>query len=88
MDQWIETTRNLLVEVSKAREWYAGYVAFYDRESGESVAVTLWDDERTEAASDEASAPSRQAFADAVGAELRVDRYDVAVVDIASSSET
>ena len=90
MDQWIETTRSLLVETSKAREGYAGYIAFYDRESGEAVAVTLWDDERAEAASDEASAPSRQAFADAVGAELRVDRYDVAVVDVptATTSET
>lgn len=86
MDQWIETTRNLLVKVSKAREGYAGYVAFYDRESGEAVAVTLWDDERTEAASDEASAPSRLAFADAVGAELRVDPYDVAVVDVPTAT--
>lgn len=82
MDQWIETTRTLLVETSKAREGYAGYIALYDRESGEAVAVTLWDDERTQAASDEASAPSRQAFADAVGAELRVDHYEVAVVDV------
>lgn len=89
-DQWIEMTRDLLVGASKAREGYAGYIAFYDRESGEAVAVTLWADERTEAASDEASAPSRQAFADAVGAELRVDRYDVAVVDVptATTSET
>lgn len=88
--QWIETTRKLLVEVSKAREGYAGYVAFYDRGSGVAVAVTLWDGERTEAASDQASAPSRQAFADAVGAELRVERYDVAVVDVptATTSET
>lgn len=88
MDQWIETTRNALVEVSKAREGYAGYIAFYDRGSGEAVAVTLWDDERTEAASDEASAPSRQAFADAVGAELRVDRYDVAVVDVPTGTRS
>ena len=89
-DQWIETTRGLLVGASKAREGYRGYIALYDRESGEAIAVTLWADERAEAASDEASAPSRQAFVDAVGAELRVDRYDVAVVDMdaATTSET
>lgn len=84
IDGWIELTRDTLVSASKAQEGYVGYIAYYDRDKGESVAVTLWADERTEAASDEVSAPSRNAFAEAVGADLRVDRFDVAVVDVAT----
>lgn len=84
IEGWIDLTRETLVAASKAREGYVGYLAFYDRESGESVAVTLWKDERTEAASDEAAAPSREAFAQAVGADLKVDHYDVAVLDVAN----
>jgi hypothetical protein len=81
-DQWAQLTRDVLIPAAKGRDGYAGYVAFYQRESGTTVAVTLWEDEETEKASDLASAPSRQAFADSVGAEIRVDYYDVAVVDV------
>ena len=84
-DQWVQLTRDVLLPAAQGREGYAGYIAFYDRESGTGVAVTLWDDEETEIASDAASAPSRQVFAESVGAEIRVDHYDVAAVDVTKS---
>ena len=51
-------------------------------QTGEAVARDPVGDEESERASDEASAPSRQAFAEAAGAELRVDHFEVAVVDL------
>jgi hypothetical protein len=86
-DQWIQLTRDVLIPAAKQRAGYAGYLAFYERESGTALAVTLWADEETEKASDAASAPSRQAFADSVGAEIRVDHFDVAALDIPSGSK-
>ncbi len=87
-DQWVQVTRDVLVPAARERDGYAGYIAFYERQSGTAVAVTLWADEETEKASDAASAPSRQAFADAVGAEISVDYYDVAVVDVPSAESS
>jgi quinol monooxygenase YgiN len=81
-DQWVELTRDVLVAASQAQEGYRGYVALYQREEGRAMAVTLWEDERSERASDAASAPSRNAFANAVGAEMSVDVYEVAIADI------
>lgn len=82
-DQWVELTRDVLVAASKEQAGYRGYVALYQREEGRAVAITLWEDDRSERASDASSAPSRNAFAAAVGAELSVDVYDVAIVDAA-----
>lgn len=81
-DQWVELTRDVLVTASKAQEGYRGYIALYQREEGRAMAVTLWEDESSERASDAASAPSRNAFADAVGAEMTVDVYEVATIDV------
>ncbi len=69
-----------------AQEGYRGYVALYQREEGRAIAVTLWEDERSERASDVVSAPSRNAFADAVGAEMSVDVYEVAIADIPTAT--
>lgn len=84
-DQWVELTRDVLVEASRSQEGYRGYVALYQREEGRAVAITLWENDAAERASDAVSAPSRNAFAEAVGAELSVDLYDVAVVDAAGT---
>jgi hypothetical protein len=86
MDQWAELTRDVLVAASKAQEGYRGYVALYQREEGRAMAVTLWEDERSERASDAISGPSRNAFAEAVGAEISVDLYDVAIADIPTTT--
>ncbi len=85
-DQWVQLTRDVLVAASKAQEGYRGYVALYQREEGRAMAVTLWEDEGSERASDAVSAPSRSAFADAVGAEVSVDVYEVAVADIPTTT--
>lgn len=82
IDQWIGLTQRLLIPASKALKGFAGYIAFYERESGTSVAVTLWEDECSERASDLASTESREAFAKAVGADLRVDHYEVAAIEL------
>ncbi len=85
-DQWVELTRDVLVAASQSQEGYRGYVALYQREEGRAMAVTLWEDESSERASGEASAPSRHAFAEAAGAEMSVDVYEVAIIDIARTA--
>ena len=79
----IQLTRDVLVPAARVREGYRGYVALVDRDSGRSLAITLWEDERTEAASDEASREGREQAAKAFGVTITgVDRYDVPIAEL------
>ena len=79
-----QMTRDVLVPASRAQEGYRGYVALYDRSSGRSLAITLWEDEGTEVASDDASRERREEAARAFGASIvSVDKYDVAIAELA-----
>ena len=44
--------------------------------------MTLWEDETTELASDEASREAREQLAQAFGAEVTVKKYDVAAAEL------
>ena len=83
LEQGAQMTRDVLVPASRAQEGYRGYVALYDRSTGRSLAITLWDDEESEAASDEASRERREEAARAFGASIvGVEKYDVAVAEL------
>ena len=82
VEQAVQLTRDVLVPNSREQEGYRGYIAFYDAERGTGTAVTLWEDERTEEASDEALRPAREQFAAAFGADVRVEKYDVAFAEV------
>ena len=78
-----QLTRDVLVPAARELEGYRGYVALYDGSTGRTLAITLWEDERTEEASDEASRVRREESAKAVGATvISVDKYDVAVAEV------
>ena len=78
----IDLTRDVLVPNARQQEGYRGYIAVYDTERGVGQAITLWEDEATEMASDEALKPAREQFAAAFDAELRVEKWDVAVAEV------
>ena len=84
IDAGAQMTRDVLVPASRAQEGYRGYIALYDRATGRSLAVTLWEDEESETASDKASRGRREEAAKAFGANIvSVDKYDVAVAELA-----
>lgn len=82
MEAGIQITKDVLVPAAKEREGFRGYIALVDAERGVGLAVTLWEDDETELASDEASRPLREQIAESVGAKVSVEKYDVAVSEI------
>lgn len=76
-----EYTRSVLVPAAREHEGYRGYIGLYDSLRGFGMAVTLWEDERTERLSDEAIRESREQAARDFGVEQWVEKYDVAVAD-------
>lgn len=82
MEAGIQITRDVLVPAAREREGFRGYIALFDSESGIGLAVTLWDDDQTEQASDDASRPLREQIAESVGAHVSVEKYDVAVIEM------
>ncbi len=88
IDTWAETTKEGLIPAARSQEGYCGYVAIFDRANGVTMAMTLWKDEATERRSNEAARPTREEMARAVGAELRVDTYEVAAAELLSSRST
>lgn len=67
-----------------AREQGKGSILLVDRQSGEAIAITLWDDEQALRASEEAANALRADAADQMGASdtPNVGRYEVAVFEI------
>jgi quinol monooxygenase YgiN len=62
-----------------------GAILLIDRETGQGVAITLWPDEETMRASEERANELRREAAQQMGAtaqEPRVDRYEVAVLEV------
>jgi hypothetical protein len=78
----VQLTKDVLVPAARHQEGFRGYIAIYDTDKGTGIAVTLWEDERTELASDEALGATREQFATTFGAEVLVDKYDVAFAEV------
>lgn len=74
-------TRDVLIPAAQRHEGYRGYFALYDAAAGTGLAVTLWEDERTEQLSDDAIRPSREQAARDWGIEVTVEKYDVGAAD-------
>jgi hypothetical protein len=84
LETGIQLTKDVLVPAARDQDGYRGYVAIYDEETGRSLAITLWENRATERASDEKASSSREEEAKALGAKiLSVDKYDVAVAELA-----
>ena len=67
-----------------AREQGKGAILLIDRESGEAIAITLWEDEQALRASDDAANALRANASDEMGAGQapNVGRYEVAVFEV------
>jgi hypothetical protein len=62
-----------------------GGILLIDRQTGQGVAITLWPDENTMRSSEERANELRREAAQQMGAtseEPRVDRYEVAVLEV------
>ena len=66
------------------REHGKGAILLIDRESGEAIAITLWEDEAAMRASEESANSLRAQAADQMGAAQTptIGRYEVAVFEI------
>jgi hypothetical protein len=67
-----------------ARDHGKGAILLVNRESGEAIAITLWEDEQALRASEEAANALRAGAADQMGATQAptVSRYEVAVFEV------
>lgn len=78
----IQITKEVLVPAARERDGFRGYIALYDADRGLGLAVTFWEDEQTEQASDDASRASREQLAQSLGAKVSVEKYDVALAEL------
>ncbi len=67
-----------------AREQGKGAILLVDRQSGEAIAITLWEDEKALRATEEGAETLRAGAADQMGAAQAptVGRYEVAVFEV------
>jgi hypothetical protein len=67
-----------------ARDHGRGAILLVDRQSGEAIAITLWEDEEALRASEERAIALRAEAADEMGATQQptVGRYEVAVFEV------
>ncbi len=67
-----------------ARENGRGAILLLDRENGEGIAITFWDDEQSMRASEERANALRADATDQIGAteEPSIGRYEVAVFEV------
>lgn len=79
----LQFVREVLLPTSQAMDGYRGYVALFDRKTGKTITVTLWDSGESERRSDEASWEARAQAMRALGGEVvSVERFEVAVADL------
>ena len=81
-DAGIDTFRANVVPY--VREHGSGAILLIDRQSGEAVAITLWQDEEAMRASEESANSLRAQAAGQMGATQtpRIGRYEVAVYEV------
>ena len=81
VDVGIENFRTNVVPLT--REQGKGAILLVNRNSGEAVSITLWEDEQAMRASDESANALRASVADQMGAaQPTVARYEVAVFEL------
>ena len=81
-DAGIETFRANVLPFT--REHGKGAILLLDRQGGEAIAITLWEDEEAMRASEESGNSLRAQAADQMGATQTptIGRYEVAVFDV------
>ena len=76
----IRLAREQILPAARLMDGFKGIYLLYDRESGKSLSVTLWETEADMQASEEAASRVRAQSAEASGDEvIDVERYEVAL---------
>jgi heme-degrading monooxygenase HmoA len=84
IDQGIDTLRETTVPAVKQIDGNKGLISLIDRQTGKSIAITLWETEDALRASEEEANKLRREAADRLGGagEPTVERYEVAVYEV------
>ncbi|HEY6836805.1 MAG TPA: hypothetical protein VI142_10210 [Gaiellaceae bacterium] len=82
LEAGVDTFRTQVMPFTK--EHGSGAILLVDRESGDTLAITLWPDEQAMQASEDSANSLRAEAADAMGVtdEPTVGRYEVAVFEV------
>ncbi len=86
IDEGIDRIREMTLPLIKEIDGFKGICSLVDRQTGKGVTITLWDNEGALQASEEQANRIRRDAAENLGAtaEPTVDRYEVAIYEVAS----
>jgi hypothetical protein len=77
LGRWIERSRTEVVPGVRAEPGSKGVLLLLDREGGQALTITLWEDERAMRASEERRAALQQGTQAVTGATVETTRYEV-----------
>ena len=79
----IRVAREQIVPVARLQDGFRGIFILFDRESGRSLSITLWETEEDMHASEEAALRARTESAEAAGeVVVGVERYEVVLHEL------
>lgn len=79
----IRVAREQILPAARLQEGFKGIYLLFDRESGRSLSITLWETEDDMRASEEAARRARGESAEAAGdVVVGVERYEVALEEL------
>ena len=79
----IRIAREQILPVARLQDGFKGLYILFDRGSGTSVSITLWESEEDMKASEEAARRARTESAEAAGETIvSVERYEVALQEL------
>ncbi len=79
----IRVAREQILPVARLQDGFKGIFILFDRESGRSLSITLWETEEDMHASEEAALRARTESAEAAGeVVVGVERYEVALQEL------
>jgi heme-degrading monooxygenase HmoA len=79
----IRVAREQILPAARLQDGFKGIYLLFDRESGKSLSITLWETEEDMNASEEAASRVRTVSAEAAGETIiGVERYEVALQEL------
>jgi heme-degrading monooxygenase HmoA len=79
----IRVAREQILPVARLQDGFLGILLLFDRESGRSLSVTLWESEEEMKASEDAALRARTESAEAAGEIIvGVERYEVVLQEL------
>lgn len=79
----IRVAREQILPVARLHDGFEGIYILFDRETGKSITITLWESEEDMRASEEAANRARSESAESAGETVvGVERYEVALSEL------